>query len=118
LFSQPTIGHYYELAAKTSRSQGGRLLNSSGCASTQVPILSHESAAWAACFDPAKADEEGADASTPTRTKKGEGRPKFGTVKYRRMEAVTIEQRLVARRSHIHGWGLFTNNTSSKTIPL
>jgi hypothetical protein len=39
-------------------------------------------------------------------------------LKYRRMEAVTIEQRLVARRSHIHGWGLFTNNTSSKTIPF
>jgi hypothetical protein len=28
--------------------------------------------------------------------------------KYREMKAVPIEQRLVAKRSHIHGWGLFT----------
>jgi len=28
--------------------------------------------------------------------------------KYREMKSVPIEQRLVAKRSHIHGWGLFT----------
>jgi SET domain-containing protein len=28
--------------------------------------------------------------------------------KYREMKAVPLEQRLVAKRSHIHGWGLFT----------
>ena len=28
--------------------------------------------------------------------------------KYREMKSVPLEQRLVARRSHIHGWGLFT----------
>eukprot|EP00538_Stauroneis_constricta_P006064 CAMPEP_0119546822 /NCGR_PEP_ID=MMETSP1352-20130426/1064_1 /TAXON_ID=265584 /ORGANISM="Stauroneis constricta, Strain CCMP1120" /LENGTH=2084 /DNA_ID=CAMNT_0007591549 /DNA_START=81 /DNA_END=6335 /DNA_ORIENTATION=- len=28
--------------------------------------------------------------------------------KYRDMKSVPIEQRLVAKRSHIHGWGLFT----------
>lgn len=29
-------------------------------------------------------------------------------LQYRAMKAVPIEQRLVAKRSHIHGWGLFT----------
>lgn len=29
-------------------------------------------------------------------------------LKYREMKLVPMEQRLVARRSHIHGWGLFT----------
>lgn len=39
-------------------------------------------------------------------------------LKYRRMKSIPIEQRLVARRSHIHGWGLFTKTEVLKYDPI
>lgn len=39
-------------------------------------------------------------------------------LKYRQMKAVPIDQRLVARRSHIHGWGLFTKVDIEKHDPV
>jgi len=38
--------------------------------------------------------------------------------KYKKMKAVPMEQRLVARRSHIHGWGLFTKIDIPKNDPI
>jgi SET domain len=38
--------------------------------------------------------------------------------KYRKMKSIPIEQRLVARRSHIHGWGLFTKIDIPKHDPV
>ena len=38
--------------------------------------------------------------------------------KYKKMKSVPIEQRLVARRSHIHGWGLFTKIDVPKNDPI
>lgn len=38
--------------------------------------------------------------------------------KYRKMKSIPIENRLVARRSHIHGWGLFTKLDISKNDPV
>jgi len=35
-------------------------------------------------------------------------------IKYREMKSAPLEQRLAARRSHIHGWGLFTKVKLSK----
>lgn len=34
--------------------------------------------------------------------------------KYREMKAIPLEDRLAARRSHIHGWGLFTKRDVAK----
>lgn len=39
-------------------------------------------------------------------------------VKYRKMKSTPIEQRLAARRSHIHGWGLFTKQEFAKHDPV
>jgi len=39
-------------------------------------------------------------------------------VKYGQMKAIPIDQRLVARRSHIHGWGLFTKRDIPKHYPV
>jgi SET domain len=39
-------------------------------------------------------------------------------VKYRAMKSIPMEQRLAARRSHIHGWGLFTKADISKDDPV
>ncbi|GKY95140.1 hypothetical protein MPSEU_000477800 [Mayamaea pseudoterrestris] len=38
--------------------------------------------------------------------------------RYRRMITIPIEQRLVARRSHIHGWGLFTKTDIAADHPI
>jgi [histone H3]-lysine4 N-trimethyltransferase SETD1 len=38
--------------------------------------------------------------------------------KYRKMKSIPIENRLVARRSHIHGWGLFTKLDIPKNDPV
>lgn len=55
-------------------------------------------------------------------TKKGDERSKGdGNLiqrKYYRMKSIPIEQRLVARRSHIHGWGLFTKSDIPKDSPV
>lgn len=34
--------------------------------------------------------------------------------KYKEMKSVPLEDRLVAKRSHIHGWGLFTKKDIKK----
>jgi len=39
-------------------------------------------------------------------------------LKYSQMKAIPIDDRLVARRSHIHGWGLFTKRDIPKHFPV
>lgn len=50
--------------------------------------------------------------AAPTKTKAESDKAKADRTrtqaKYKEMKAVPIEERLVAKRSHIHGWGLFT----------
>lgn len=67
------------------------------------------------------AEEETFDA-TSVITKKGEDKAiadrNLVQTKYYRMKSIPIEQRLVARRSHIHGWGLFTKSDIPKDSPV
>jgi histone-lysine N-methyltransferase SETD1 len=62
------------------------------------------------------------DDTSTTVTKKGDEKivadRSLVQVKYRKMKSVPIEQRLVARRSHIHGWGLFTKTDIAKHDPV
>jgi SET domain len=55
-------------------------------------------------------------------TKKGDDNAtadkKLTQLKYHRMKSIPIDQRLVARRSHIHGWGLFTKSDIAKDSPV
>ena len=62
------------------------------------------------------------DDTTSTMAKKGDEKVvadrSLVQVKYRKMKSIPIEQRLVARRSHIHGWGLFTKIDIAKHDPV
>jgi hypothetical protein len=67
------------------------------------------------------AEDETGDTG-PTTAKKGEEKAmadkNLMQVRYRQMKAVPIEQLLVARRSHIHGWGLFTKLDIPRSNPV
>lgn len=67
------------------------------------------------------AEEEPLEAGSAL-SKKGDEKAKadrsLSQVKYRKMKAVPMEQRLAARRSHIHGWGLFTKVDIAKNDPI
>jgi hypothetical protein len=66
-----------------------------------------------------RADEEGQGGG---RTSSGKGGRDLNDAKvetaiqakYREMKSVPLEDRLVAKRSHIHGWGLFTKKDVRK----
>jgi SET domain len=62
------------------------------------------------------------DGTQPSLTKKSEEKEKaernLVQVKYRAMKSIPMEQRLAARRSHIHGWGLFTKVDIAKDDPV
>jgi [histone H3]-lysine4 N-trimethyltransferase SETD1 len=67
------------------------------------------------------ADDDGGETSAASK-RGGEEKAKTDKnithAKYRQMKATPIEQRLVARRSHIHGWGLFTKIDIPKYSPV
>jgi hypothetical protein len=122
-FSQPTIESIMDLQRKRAAVKAEQALeNSSGCARTEGTNAVARSGGSGRITRALvrSADEEGPDASAPT--KKNEEKAKADRnlvqVKYRRMKAVPIEQRLVARRSHIHGWGLFTKLDIPKGDPI
>jgi len=64
----------------------------------------------------------GGEAAPSSLTKQGEEKAKadrhLTQKKYRRLKVVPMEQRLAARRSHIHGWGLFTKVDIAKDDPI
>lgn len=66
--------------------------------------------------------EEEDEGTQPSLTKKAEEKAKaernLVQVKYRAMKNIPIEQRLAPRRSHIHGWGLFTKREIPKDDPV
>lgn len=97
--------------------------NSTGCARTEgvkAVVKSGGSGRITRALVRSAEDETGD--SGPSAAKKGEEKAmadkNLVQVRYRQMKAVPMEQRLVARRSHIHGWGLFTKIDISKHNPV
>jgi histone-lysine N-methyltransferase SETD1 len=94
------------------------LENSSGCARTEgmtaVTASGGSDRITRALVKNADNDTQNGDNNGNGNGKKGVDAEKAKAdrsrtqAKYREMKAVAIEQRLVAKRSHIHGWGLFT----------
>lgn len=125
-FSQPTVEAITDLQRKRAAAKAEQALeNTSGCARTEGTKAVARSGGSRRITRALvrSAEEEGADASSQSAaTKKNEEKAKADRnlvqVKYRRMKAVQIEQRLVARRSHIHGWGLFTKLDIPKDDPI
>lgn len=66
------------------------------------------------------AEDDAADATAGTKSneEKAVADKNIVQAKYRQMKALPIDQRLVARRSHIHGWGLFTKRDIPKHNPV
>ena len=99
------------------------LENSSGCARTEgIKAVARSGGTGRITRALVRsAEEDTLDVSSHT-TKTGEDKARADRhliqIKYRRMKAVPIEQRLVARRSHIHGWGLFTKLDVGKDDPI
>lgn len=91
-----------------------KLENSSGCARTEgVTAVARSGGSdritralvRSAAIDNASNEASGKNKVDSEKAKADRNR---NQVKYREMKGVPIEHRLVAKRSHIHGWGLFT----------
>lgn len=101
------------------------LENSSGCARTEgikAVARSGGSGRITRALVRSAEEESGDVASNAAITKKGEEKAtadrNLTQAKYHRMKSVPIDQRLIARRSHIHGWGLFTKADIPKDSPV
>jgi histone-lysine N-methyltransferase SETD1 len=125
-YTQPTIEAILDLQRKRAAAKAEQALeNSTGCARTEGMNAFARSGGSGRITRALvrSAEEDAADAGSSSATnKKSEEKAQadrsLNQVKYRRMKAVPIEQRLVARRSHIHGWGLFTKSDIQKDDPI
>lgn len=115
-FVQPKIESVLDLqrrrAAKTAELE---LTNGTGCARTEgIKAIARSGGSGRITRVLVRSvDEEMVDSTNSGTVKKGvsdklNADRNINQVKYHQMKSVPIEQRLVARRSHIHGWGLFT----------
>lgn len=96
--------------------------NSSGCARTEgikaVMTSGGSGRITRALVRSAEDDSADIGPGTKKETEVAKQERNLVQMKYRRMNAIPIEQRLVARRSHIHGWGLFTKIDIPKHDPV
>eukprot|EP00980_Cylindrotheca_fusiformis_P028446 scaffold22599_cov139-Cylindrotheca_fusiformis.AAC.37 len=114
-FTQPSVESIVELQRKRAALAAEKKLeNSSGCARTEgmtaVARSGGSDRITRALVRKADADAIGSEVAGGKKqdTEKAKADRSRMALKYRQMKAVPIEQRLVAKRSHIHGWGLFT----------
>jgi SET domain-containing protein len=123
-FSQPSIDLILDLQRKRAAATAEQALeNSSGCARTEgIKAVARSGGSGRITRALVRSADEEVDSSSNAVAKKGEEKAKADKnstqVKYRRMNAVPIEQRLAVRRSHIHGWGLFTKQDIVKDYPI
>jgi hypothetical protein len=114
-YSQPSVESIVELIRKRAAVAAEKKLeNSSGCARTEgmtaVARSGGSDRITRALVRNVDADIGGSELSGGKKqdTEKAKADRSRTALQYRQMKAVPIEQRLVAKRSHIHGWGLFT----------
>jgi histone-lysine N-methyltransferase SETD1 len=98
------------------------LENSSGCARTEgIKAVARSGGSGRITRALVRSAEE-VESNTTSQSKRTEDRAKADRnmyqVKYKRMKSVPIEECLAARRSHIHGWGLFTKIDVRKNDPI
>jgi F/Y-rich N-terminus/SET domain/PHD-like zinc-binding domain/F/Y rich C-terminus len=124
-YKQPSVESILELQRRRAAAKAELALeNSSGCARAEgIKAVARSGGSGRITRALVRrAEEDIADASSSTAgvlTKKGDKTDRsVNQVKYRKMKAVPLEQRLVAKRSHIHGWGLFTKIDIAKNDPI
>ena len=123
-FTQPTIESIKDLQRKRAAVKAEQdLENLSGCARTEgIKAVARSGGSGRITRALVRSAEEIDATASSTMTKKEEEKAKadrnLNQIKYRRMKAIPMEQRLVARRSHIHGWGLFSKLEVPKDDPI
>jgi histone-lysine N-methyltransferase SETD1 len=127
-FRSPQLESVKDLMRKRAAAKAEQALkNSSGCARTEgiraVAVSGGSGRITRALVR--SAEEELSDVlatSSAALSKKGEDKARADRnsrqTKYRRMKSIPLEQRLITRRSHIHGWGLFTKLDIPKDDPI
>mmetsp|Transcript_12377 Transcript_12377/g.23194 ORF Transcript_12377/g.23194 Transcript_12377/m.23194 type:complete len:2389 (-) Transcript_12377:1254-8420(-) len=119
-FQNPSSEAVMELQRKRAAVRAERALeNTSGCARTEGSIAFDKSKGSGRITRALvrKTDDENISRTSSALTKGGADVGKIGQdsmrelesiqAKYREMKSVPMEERLAAKRSHIHGWGLF-----------
>lgn len=122
-FVQPSIEQVKDLQRKRAAAKAERALeNNSGCARTEgmqaVDRSGGSGRITRALVRKADEDNEPGSLSNSGDEAKAKVDRNLINIKYKRMKAIPIEQRLVARRSHIHGWGLFSKMDVAKDQPI
>eukprot|EP00526_Cylindrotheca_closterium_P003276 CAMPEP_0113651638 /NCGR_PEP_ID=MMETSP0017_2-20120614/27536_1 /TAXON_ID=2856 /ORGANISM="Cylindrotheca closterium" /LENGTH=1571 /DNA_ID=CAMNT_0000564345 /DNA_START=1 /DNA_END=4716 /DNA_ORIENTATION=- /assembly_acc=CAM_ASM_000147 len=120
-YSQPTVESIMELQRKRAAvAAEQKLENSSGCARTEgITAVARSGGsgritrALVRNVDSANAAADALGGRKQDSEKAKADRSRMA-LKYRQMKSIPIEQRLVAKRSHIHGWGLFTKKEIAK----
>lgn len=117
-FTQPSIETIMDLSRKRAAAAAEKKLeNSSGCARTEGCVAVQRSGGSGRITRALvrSVEEEGGDDVGGANARRKNANELQNRVdqkllqkKYKRMKSVPMEDRLVARRSHIHGWGLFT----------
>lgn len=120
-FVQPNLEAIVDLQRKRAAVAAERALeNSTGCARTEGSMAVSRSGGSgritrALVRSVGDAEEVGGANINSNNSRKKNTDPEMNKMdkkrhqaKYNKMKAVPMEDRLVARRSHIHGWGLFT----------
>mmetsp|Transcript_4693 Transcript_4693/g.10574 ORF Transcript_4693/g.10574 Transcript_4693/m.10574 type:complete len:1816 (+) Transcript_4693:173-5620(+) len=119
-FAQPDPDSIRDLQRRRAAIKAEMVLeNSSGCARTEgIKAVTRSGGSGRITRALVRsADELVGDTNTGSSVTKLSDRNIY-QAKYREMKAVPMEQRLVARRSHIHGWGLFTKIDIPKNDPI
>ena len=116
-FVQPDVEAIRDLQRRrAARKSELSLVNSTGCARTEgfKPVDTTGRITRALVRS---AEELGSEATSESTLTKLSDRNVY-QMKYRAMKAVPLDQRLVARRSHIHGYGLFTKIDIPRNDPI
>jgi hypothetical protein len=122
-FLQPNIESVRNLQRKRAAEKAELALeNCSGCARTEGMMAVDRSGGIGRITRALVRSTEEELGEVTSSTLKGEDKAQADRnqiqTKYRTMQAIPIEHRLVARRSHIHGWGLFTKMDLDKDQPV
>lgn len=120
-YSQPTVESIMELQRRRAAvAAEQKLENSSGCARTEgMTAVARSGGSDRITRALVRNVENDANAENMLGGKKQDSEKAKAdrsrmALKYRQMKAIPIEQRLAAKRSHIHGWGLFTKQEIAK----
>ena len=122
-FVQPTVDSIRDLQRKRAAVKAEAALeNSTGCARTEgLKAVTSSGGSGRITRALVRSADELVDTSNGSSTEKMSGDKSERAIvqmKYRKMCSVPMEQRLAARRSHIHGWGLFTKIDIAKNDPI